>query len=1018
NVAPLGSRLVVTDLTASLVLPPGRDQVVGSADDPLRMAQRAAGAWEQVQPVHQPGPDGKLGTADDVTTLGPGETGSAEYLVEGRREGTHVLEMELAGTLTGLPVGPVPIRGRAAGAVLVRNPTFTLTFTHPDIVNAGEPYTLDVTVTNTSESPANFVTLTLDANNVSGARLVGESSHGFDEIAPSDSVTATFDLIAARTGRITAATLDADENVAGRFQLKTAVGEFGIPLSPDSLVLPREANALPKELREAALGLLGRAWAVATAPAAAVPPDLQRFSKQVVFDHAIEVAEAGFRYSLGEPLADSALHLLADFAGSNYVRLAERVTKPEDLPFLQDDYEGFDLLRRRSFRGDVLAAAIARILADPLQQVGASAFHREVAGPLTSRAPHVSVLVAAASGTLPVELRLIDPNGRQLGGGTAAKITKEIPFGEYLAFADASGTPTAAMALVATPEAGVFTARLVRRAGVADDARFDVSVVVPTADGRLQVASFEDIALTDLPSLGQPESAPYRVVFEVVAEGAPAPTPVSRSLADVPDPAPSVLAVVQMADADRVGCTERATYQAGRVVAVLFSEEVTPESVQDRLAPEEIAAFSMSGNRAVGVALQPGRRVAYVAMRDPIGPFVPVELTIEGATDRRGQSMGSATKPVLVTVTDEGGVVTGRVLNADGTGAPYADVRLFYEFQCEAGLLEGGGQKTVTVGIAAKNADADGRFGWNYVLRGATRVKLVALDPANPDEFRPVRFAVSRHGQRLEVNLVFLGRGTLRGRTLAEDGTTRLPGTQIRVTSLTDQSQFGAVTDEQGAFEIGRIPVGSILVEAVDTTRPASIFVAEDIPFAGAIVTRDLVLLDVDTTGVVVEYGALTGRVLRRDGLTPVGDVPVIAYYANRSQPGVRCPPPPGGHNEPVECAVAVVRSDASGAFEFPRVVAGALRVYSFDQGALAEGEVRIDLPADGRFDFNLLIGGGLGKVHGVVVDRDGRPVTDARVGGGLTLTAVDADGRFTLVDVPVGRRDIVAVSDAMQSTG
>ena len=451
---------------------------------------------------------------------------------------------------------------------------------------------------------------------------------------------------------------------------------------------------------------------------------------------------------------------------------------------------------------------------------------------------------------------------------------------------------------------------------------------------------------------------------------------------------------------------------------MLFSEEVTPESVQDRLAPEEIAAFSMPGNRAAGVALQPGRRVAYVAMRDPIGPFVPVQLTIEGATDRRGQSMGSQTKPVLVTVTDEGGVVTGRVLNADGTGAPFADVRLFYEFECEAGLTEGGGQKMVAIGIAAKNADAEGRYGWDYVLKAAKRVRIVALDPANPDDFRPVRFAVSRHGQRLEVNIVFLGRGTLRGRTLAEDGTTLLPGTQIRVTSLTDQSQSGVVADEQGAFEIGRIPVGSILVEAVDTTRPASIFVAEDIPFAGAIVTRDLVLLDVDTTGVVVKYGALTGRVLRRDGLTPVTDVPVIASYASRSQTGVRCPPPPGGHNEPPECAVAVVRSDASGAFAFPRVVAGTLRVYSFDQGALAEGEVRIGLPADGSFDFNLLVGGGLGKVHGVVVDRDGRPVTDARVGGGLTLTAVDAQGRFTLVDVPVGRREIVAVSDAMQSTG
>ena len=44
---------------------------------------------------------------------------------------------------------------------VVRNPSFTLTFTHPEVVNAGEPYTLDVTVTNTSESPANFVSVDL-----------------------------------------------------------------------------------------------------------------------------------------------------------------------------------------------------------------------------------------------------------------------------------------------------------------------------------------------------------------------------------------------------------------------------------------------------------------------------------------------------------------------------------------------------------------------------------------------------------------------------------------------------------------------------------------------------------------------------------------------------------------------------------------------------------------------------------------------------------------------------------------
>jgi hypothetical protein len=148
------------------------------------MAQLADGGAPTQRPVTQPGPDGKLGTADDILTLGPGESGNAEFLVEGRREGSHVIEMALEGMLNGLPVGPVPITGRAAGAVLVRNPKFTLTFTHPEIVTAGEAYTLDVTVTNTSESPANFVSVNL-AGRQSAARRWGGGEN--EAIVPGDS---------------------------------------------------------------------------------------------------------------------------------------------------------------------------------------------------------------------------------------------------------------------------------------------------------------------------------------------------------------------------------------------------------------------------------------------------------------------------------------------------------------------------------------------------------------------------------------------------------------------------------------------------------------------------------------------------------------------------------------------------------------------------------------------------------------------------------------------------------------
>ena len=156
--------------------------------------------------------------------------------------------------------------------MLVRNPTFTLTFTHPDVVTAGEPYTLDVTVTNTVESPANFVSLNLyPAERQRRQRRGRADATRSRSSPPGDSATVSFDLVSQLTGQVTAATLDSDENVAGRFALKTAVGELGVPLSPDSLVLPKEAGSLPTDLRDAALGLLGKAWAVATAPAAALP---------------------------------------------------------------------------------------------------------------------------------------------------------------------------------------------------------------------------------------------------------------------------------------------------------------------------------------------------------------------------------------------------------------------------------------------------------------------------------------------------------------------------------------------------------------------------------------------------------------------------------------------------------------------------------------------------------------------------------------------------------------------------
>ena len=167
----------------------------------------------------------------------------------------------------------------------------------------------------------------------------------------------------------------------------------------------------------------------------------------------------------------------------------------------------------------------------------------------------------------------------------------------------------------------------------------------------------------------------------------------------------------------------------------------------------------------ISVALQPGKRVAFLALRDPVGPFIDRQITISDIQDLRGQVMAPWTGPIETTLDEQGGVVSGQVLRADGTPVDFAEVRIFNDFGC-------------IIGISSKNADADGRFNWDFLIK--SRALITAIDPLT-GENRTVAFNVGRHGQRLNVNIVFLARGTLKGRVLAEDGVTPLENVSIRV---------------------------------------------------------------------------------------------------------------------------------------------------------------------------------------------------------------------------------------------
>jgi hypothetical protein len=1006
NVAPAASGLVVSALSAELLLPAGHDGVANSPDDPLRMGRTAAGDVPRVQLVVQAGGDGRVGTADDIATLGPGDTGAAEYLVEGRREGTHALEMAMTGTLSGLPIGPVQISGRATGAVLVRNPAFTLTLTHPEIVNAGELYTLDVTATNTSESPANFVTINLFQQNVVGATLAGSSSQQIESIAPGDSATVSFTLDPLVSGPVTAATLESDTNVAGRFSLRTSVGELGVPLSPESLILPAATAALPEPIRKAALGLLGKAWAVATAPSAALPPNVTRFTRQIIYARAIQLAEAGFRSKFGEPIDTAAFQLAFDYAGNDYARIPLERT-PAEVPLEQADVRGFDDLRRQSRRGGAWADAIAGVWSPSIESLGASAFHARMAQEVSWRAGHVSALVWS-SGVLPYRVSIVDSQGRRVGGEDAnGAVVKTIPFSDHFQFRASAGDPARGeMALLASPDHGDYTVGLERIPGT-PDGPFTLSLVFPQQDGTLRHVAFENLNAGAQPALSFSPAAPVRLSIVRAAGGAaePAGPPAMPTRSDNVIELPlAAVGALQLEFGDLIQCKiSGAVQEVGRVVGVLFNKEVTPTAVQDQLDASEITRFGVDGNAVIGVGLQPQRRMAFLALRDPVGPLVDRSLTLTGIPDGDGPALGSQTLPIAMTVSPEAGRLTGQVLKADGTPSAFSDVRMYYEWCDEV------------FGISHKSADADGRFSFDYVLRHLDNVRLVASNPVT-GETRQVRVRVQRDGQALHVNLVFLGRGSLTGRVVNQAGTPQ-PKAKLRVIAQADNSQYGASADHEGRFVVDGVPVGNLVVEAINFERTAATTISDYLPVSGGIVTRDIVVHDSGAGPIETRFGSLSGFVLRSGGAAPVAGVPVIVYYHDDSQPGVRCPSRPGAP-PPFECAVATADTDSAGAFAFASVPAGQLRAATFEDGSFQQGEARVQLVEGATLKFNIVMSTGLATVRGVVLDSTGTPVAGARVGGGLSIATTNASGQFVLTDVPLGRHEIVAVSDALVKKG
>ncbi|MEX0326383.1 MAG: Ig-like domain-containing protein, partial [Puniceicoccaceae bacterium] len=1015
NGSPDGSGLSVRDIVAEIDLPDGGDRVPGTytepGDDPLRMARVGPDAIiETVQPVVALGPDGELGTADDVPRLYPGETGQAEFLVEGLQEGLHVLNLNLTAQLDGLAAGSVQVTGKAAGSVLVRNPNFSMAFSHPRTVRAGEPYEAFVTILNTSNVPANLVNVTLNNNSISGGILESEETVQLGTILPGQTATARYRIRSQRTGSITFSNLTtAEDSLIGRFRLRVGVDERGVPLSPDTLLLPDFVDELPPALVLAANRILGQALSISTAPL--LPAGVEKVSKSHLRQKAIELAEAGQRVRYGEPLQSVLPDLLLDWQGA------------------RDFLSGWDQILRETEAGLEWRVAMAQAMTDA--SGGAD--------------PVIQMEIAAAD---------LAGRGETWTFGalsTAGEMELQVSANETVTAAGSSvlqghAYPTPEGSLIASARSGIFTWTFTE----ASSGPVDVGVWIVNDDGT----TGELVWRLDTVEAGvclryDATSGSGILDIDTDCDGTIDST-LATSLANIGELPPTVIAVrqdpevlvgrpakqcIQISTTNDFGDPVSVNNYAN-VLAVLFSKPMTQDTAD---IPE---AYQMdNGTEAAFVRVQPGGRVALLTMREPLGALIPRTMTVASTvTDVRGNPLSPAPMSVESRLV-EGISVRGRVIKADGSYAANVPVTLTYYDEVSALF----GCEDWTMRPSQVFTDEEGMFAYDFVLNGipyslsatdtsglsaeavdiilesyrgdqldSTLLEELATDEELENtllgEFAAstlpeaiaqaegidralvrdnVAIGSSRVGTEAVFALRFRGRGTIIGQVLESDGLTPAAGSAVNLFPDPDSRELGRglYADSEGRFAFFGVPLGVFSVEATSPTGKTRVL-ADVINTPGQVLNLDVVLSES-----VPQLTSLQGRITEPDGTAHASGRVYIGQFVQ----GQFC------------CIVSTATADTDGYWTAEGIPVGDYDIIAISADSRRKGERRDILAVAGSINTVNISLQARAVVHGRVETSTGLPVENAIVGGGETLVRTDALGRFTLTGVPTGNQGISA---------
>jgi len=1025
NGAPVGSGLSVGDIMAQLQLPPGPDGIVSTnydqpGDDPLRFAKIGNKPGPSTLPVVDPGPGGQLGSSNNITTLQPGETGQAVFYVEGLQEGLWVMNLKLTANLFGLAAGSVPVTAQAAGSVLVRNPSFSLTFTHPNVVRVSEPYTASITVLNTGITPANLVQVTLNQNSISGAILAPGQNQTvpLNTILPGQSATAIYHMIAETTGQIVFSDITTSDNsVVGRFNFTMGVDAQGVPLSPDTLVMPDYVNNLPSNLVVAATRVLGQALSIATA--AQLPPGIVSMGNPIITTRVLDLADAGQRLQYGDPLKRVLADLLRDWQGGTVADA------------------GFDSLLRTSDAGAEWTSVLYTDmeLADGLTGTGRLLDRAaDLAGlgqqfVVASAGPGQLLVTFTGSTNDATALGSSEPYSLVYPGTNGAWAVTPFLTNAVFTWTFTNGPPLADMAVL-----------LVDTNGQAQQLRWQVP--------HPPVTAIYTFALSDPTQQLQADTNGDGVIDFALS-------PTQTTVHELP---PTLVAVQQdlsvVAGRPSNPCISPPPYvNYGTVVAAVFSKPMTQASAG------ATNSYTLDGdNGANSVQIQPSGRVALMNLRKGISAIIPRKLTISGVTDVRGNALVAPPTPVQsfypgTTNLFTGGVaVKGRVLNGDGSPAVGVPVTLTMYDEVHGG---DSGCMPWTRRVSQVITDSGGNFNLDYVMSGipyslsasdttalppgALQLVMQATISGQPNSQQlmqlinsstnaasllallsagslaqavavvegldravindSVAIGSSREGQNVPFVLRFRGRATVTGQVVAADGVT--PVINAAVNLYPDPSTLelgrGVFSDGTGQFSFPGVPLGVFSVQvATSDHRSATVLGFVNTPGQ----TTNLVISLPNT---VVLYATVGGQVFDSDNITPIPNARIyLGRYFNNAITGV----------------IGMTTADTSGSWQVTNVP-----IQTVDIGAVTfdgtRSGVRLGVnPVANVVTYANVTLQAATTVSGQVTFDNGDPAPNALVAGGVALVTTDANGNFQLQGVPVGLATISAGIEANPAAG